>query len=65
MLALTEAGLPRQRAYELVQRTRCAPGARAGRCSSCWPRTPRSPAVVDADSLAELFDLDYHLKQST
>ena len=62
LLALTEAGLPRQRAYELVQRQamrawregrpllellRPGPGDhRPSRRGAAWPR---------------LFDLDYHL----
>ncbi len=62
MLALTEAGLPRQRAYELVQRQAMRAWRKGRPLLKLLAQDPEITAVVDADSLAKLFDLDYHLK---
>ena len=43
LLALVEAGLLRDEAYRLVQRTRCAPGTRASTSRSSSAPTRRSP----------------------
>jgi adenylosuccinate lyase len=64
LLALTEAGLPRQRAYELVQ----------GRAMRAWSEhrpllellrdDPEITAHLPPARLAELFDLAYHTKHA-
>ncbi len=61
LLALTEAGLPRQRAYELVQR-HAMQAWHAGRpLLDLLAADPEVVAHLDAAALGRLFDLDHHL----
>ena len=62
LLALIEAGLPRQEAYELVQRNAMRAWSAEQPFLSELQADAEVTAHVDADRLAGLFDLDYHLK---
>ena len=72
LLALVKTGLPRQEAYELVQRTRCARGRAMGharraaraRSASCSAPTPRSPRALDRGRSTRCFDLEHHLRHA-
>jgi adenylosuccinate lyase len=65
MLALVATGLPRQRAYEIVQRSALAvvnEGARPGRFRELLGGDPDVSSRLDARALDACFDLDHHLR---
>jgi adenylosuccinate lyase len=72
LLALVRTGLPRQRAYELVQRAALAAiheaaaaghvGARPGRFRELLGGDPDIASRLDSADLDALFDLDHHLR---
>ena len=62
LLALTEAGLPRQRAYELVQRNAMRAWTEERPLLELLEADPEATAVLPRDGLARLFDLDHHLR---
>src|SRR4051812_1805032 len=62
LLALTEAGLPRQRAYELVQRNAMRAWTEERPLLELLEADPEVTAVLPRDGLARLFDLAHHLR---
>jgi adenylosuccinate lyase len=74
LLALIKTGLPRQQAYELVQRAALAAireatdagevGARPGRFRELLGADPEIAARLDAVELDALFDLEHHLRHA-
>jgi adenylosuccinate lyase len=74
LLALIETGLPRQRAYEMVQRSALAAiaeaakdgiaGARPGRFRELLGRDAEVAARLDGVALDACFDLEHHLRHA-
>ncbi|HEY4241626.1 MAG TPA: adenylosuccinate lyase [Kofleriaceae bacterium] len=74
LLALVKTGLPRQRAYEMVQRSALAAiteaaavgqtGAVPGRFRALLGADPDVSSRLDAAALDGLFDLDHHLRHA-
>lgn len=64
LLALVERGLPRQRAYELVQRCAMSAIAGEGRFRDRLAADADIGAVLPADDLARCFDLDHALRHA-
>jgi adenylosuccinate lyase len=64
MLNLVRTGLPRQRAYELVQRCALAAHRGEGEFRELLGRDPDVSARLSADRLDEAFDLDHHLRHA-
>jgi len=74
LLALVRTGLPRQKAYEMVQRSALAAiseaaaggetGARPGRFRALLGADPEVGARLDAAALDAAFDLDHHLRHA-
>lgn len=74
LLALVKTGLPRQRAYEMVQRAALAAiheaaaaghvGARPGRFRELLGADPEIASRLDTAALDALFDLDHHLRHA-
>jgi adenylosuccinate lyase len=74
LLALIKTGLPRQQAYDLVQRAALAAigeaadagevGARPGRFRELLGADPDIAARLDATELDALFDLEHHLRHA-
>ena len=74
LLALVRTGLPRQRAYEMVQRAALAAiqeaaaaghvGAMPGRFRALLGADAEIAARLDAGQLDALFDLDHHLRHA-
>jgi adenylosuccinate lyase len=62
MLRLVRTGLPRQRAYELVQRCALAAHAGQGRFRALLAADPEIAARLPAAELDAAFDLDHHLR---
>jgi adenylosuccinate lyase len=62
LLALTGAGLARQQAYEIVQRHAMTAWRTATPLVDQLAGDPEVTAVLDADALARLFELDHHTK---
>src|SRR5262249_58872778 len=72
LLALVKTGLPRQKAYELVQRAALAAiaeaaaggevGARPGRFRELLALDPEVASRLPAAALDTCFDLDHHLR---
>jgi adenylosuccinate lyase len=62
LLALTQAGMSREQAYELVQRHAIAVWEGGGRFFDVLAADPEVSRYLDRGSLAALFDLDYHLR---
>jgi len=62
LLALSEAGLARERAYELVQRAAMQTWGDGGDFLQTLLADPEVRAAVPAESLREKFDLGHHLK---
>jgi adenylosuccinate lyase len=72
LLALVKTGLPRQRAYEMVQRAALAAiqeaaaaghvGARPGRFRALLGADPEVTARLDPQALDACFDLAHHLR---
>jgi adenylosuccinate lyase len=63
LLALTERGLPRQRAYELVQRSAMRAWEEGRPLLELLQADPELTAVLPADDLVPLFDLAHHLRR--
>jgi adenylosuccinate lyase len=63
MLALTEAGLPRQRAYEIVQRHAMAAWREGRPLLELLRAEPEVTERLEEARLAAMFDLDHHLAQ--
>ncbi|MFO1071546.1 MAG: adenylosuccinate lyase [Geminicoccaceae bacterium] len=63
LLALTEAGLPRQRAYEIVQRHAMRAWHEGLPLERLLAEEPEVTAHLSAEALSALFGLDYHFKQ--
>jgi adenylosuccinate lyase len=74
LLALVKTGLPRQRAYEMVQRSALAAiheaatdgqvGAKPGRFRALLGADPDVASRLDSAQLDALFDLDHHLRHA-
>ncbi|HEY1815188.1 MAG TPA: adenylosuccinate lyase [Kofleriaceae bacterium] len=74
LLALVKAGLPRQQAYEMVQRSALAAiheaaaeglaGAKPGRFRELLGKDPDITARLDGKALDACFDLDHHLRHA-
>jgi adenylosuccinate lyase len=62
LLALTEAGLDRQKAYEIVQRHALRAWRERTPLLDLLGADPEVAAQLDRDALAALFDLDHHIK---
>ena len=62
LLALTQAGLSREAAYEAVQRNAMAVWAEGGQFRDRLGADPEVSGALDADGLAALFDPAYHFK---
>ncbi len=62
LLALTESGMPRQSAYEVVQRHAMRAFAEGRPLQELLAADPEVTARLTGDRLAELFDLRYHLR---
>jgi adenylosuccinate lyase len=62
LLALTEAGLPRQRAYELVQRNAMRAWTEERPLLELLEADPEVTAVLHPAELGRLFDLGHHLR---
>ena len=60
LLALTEAGLGRQEAYEIVQRHALAARQGGGTLLDRLRTEPEVSARLSEDQLSALFDLDHH-----
>jgi len=63
LLALTAAGLPRQRAYEIVQRHAMDAWRKATPLEAALAADAEVSAVLERAALARLFELDYHTAQ--
>jgi adenylosuccinate lyase len=63
MLALTEAGLPRQRAYEIVQRHAMVAWREGRPLLELLRAEPEVTERLDEARLVAMFDLDHHLAQ--
>ena len=74
MLALIKTGLPRQKAYEMVQRSALAAihegaaegiaGAKPGRFRALLGADPDVASRLDVKALDACFDLDHHLRHA-
>ena len=74
LLALIKTGLPRQQAYEIVQRSALAAiheaaveglaGAKPGRFRELLGKDPDIGSRLDAKALDACFDLDHHLRHA-
>jgi adenylosuccinate lyase len=62
LLALVEAGLPRQEAYEIVQTQAKRIWRGEGDLKSLLWEQPRVRQHLSADDLDALFEVDYHLR---
>jgi len=62
LLALTQAGMSREAAYSVVQRAAMKVWEGAADFRAELAADPEVAAVLDADALAGLFDLDHHLR---
>ena len=62
LLALVKKGLPRQPAYELVQKSALAAHAGGGRFRELLGADPEVAAQLSAAELDAAFDLDHHLR---
>jgi adenylosuccinate lyase len=62
MLALVRTGLPRQKAYEIVQRSALAARDGAGAFPALLARDPEVSGRLPEAELAACFDLDHHLR---
>ena len=63
LLALTDSGLPRKRAYELVQRNAMRAWTERRPLEGLLAADPEISGRLDATRLRGLFDLGYHLAQ--
>jgi adenylosuccinate lyase len=63
LLALTEAGMDRQAAYDIVQRHAMRAWQDRVPLQELLRGDPEVMARIEEDALAALFDLDHHLKQ--
>jgi adenylosuccinate lyase len=64
MLRLVATGLPRQRAYEIVQRSALAAHEGRGRFRELLAADPEVTSRLRADDLDSAFDLAHHLRHS-
>jgi adenylosuccinate lyase len=74
LLALVKTGLPRQKAYEMVQRSALAAineaaaeglaGAKPGRFRELLGKDPDISSRLDVTALDACFDLDHHLRHA-
>jgi adenylosuccinate lyase len=64
MLALVRTGLPRQRAYEMVQRSALRARDQGGDFKSLLAADPEVSARLDARALDACFDLEHHLRHA-
>jgi len=64
MLALVRTGLPRQKAYEMVQRSALAARDGAGAFPDLLARDPDVSSRLAPEELRACFDLDHHLRWS-
>jgi adenylosuccinate lyase len=62
MLRLVETGLPRQRAYEMVQRSALAAHEGRGRFRDLLGADPEVSGRLSASELDGAFDLSHHLR---
>jgi adenylosuccinate lyase len=62
LLALVRAGLPRQRAYEMVQRCALAAHAGQGRFRDLLAADPDIRTHLDVAALDAAFNLQHHLR---
>jgi len=64
MLALVRTGLPRQRAYEIVQRSALRARDEGGDFKSLLAADPEVSARLDGKALDACFDLQHHLRHA-
>jgi adenylosuccinate lyase len=64
MLRLVQKGLPRQKAYEMVQRSALAAHEGKGRFRDLLAADPDLSARLSPSELAAAFDLDHHLRHA-
>jgi adenylosuccinate lyase len=62
LLALTEAGMGRQEAYEIVQRSAFDAWQRGEPLLDCLRAEPAVTSLLSEEQLKGLFDLDYHAR---
>jgi adenylosuccinate lyase len=62
MLRLVATGLPRQRAYEMVQRSALAAHAGQGAFRDLLAADPEVAGRLSAPEIADAFDLDHALR---
>jgi adenylosuccinate lyase len=62
LLALVRKGLPRQRAYELVQRSALAAADGRGEFAALLAADPEVGGLLPGDELQRCFDLSHHLQ---
>jgi adenylosuccinate lyase len=62
-LALTQAGMSRESAYETVQRHAMATWREGGSFEARLAEDPDVDSALPGEKLSELFDLGYHLKE--
>ncbi len=63
LLALTQKGMAREEAYRLVQENAMRSWRGEGALFDLLKANPKVNKLLTASELAELFDLDYHLKE--
>ncbi len=63
LLALTQKGMAREEAYRLVQENAMRSWQGEGALFDLLKANPKVNKLLTASELAELFDLDYHLKE--
>jgi adenylosuccinate lyase len=64
MLALVRTGLPRQRAYEIVQRSALEARDKGGSFKSLLAADPEVSQRLDGKTLDACFDLEHHLRHA-
>ncbi|HTJ41069.1 MAG TPA: adenylosuccinate lyase [Kofleriaceae bacterium] len=64
LLALVQTGLPRQKAYEMVQRCALAAHAGQGRFRDLLGKDPDVSSRLSAPQLDAAFDLEHHLRHA-
>ena len=62
LLSLTQAGMSREAAYEVVQRNAMQSWSQGSSFYELLGKDQDVSSLIDEDALKDLFDLDYHLK---